>query len=287
MIRRAAVAGSWYPADSEALADLVDGDLERAARLRALPAGAVTALVAPHAGLVYSGATAARAYDATREGHYDLAVLIGPSHYEGFEGVAAWSGEAFETPLGQVAIDTAMVARLTRASSMIVPAERPHSREHSVEMHLPYLQRVHPGLPFVPLLMGFQTAATIRALADALVATLRGTRALIVASTDLSHFFDRATASRLDRATASLVAGLDADGLLAALERYPEGERGRYVMCGGGPAVSVMLAARALGATAAEVLELTDSGAVSGDHVTVVGYLAAVFGCWDPRPPRA
>jgi MEMO1 family protein len=285
MIRPAAVAGSWYPADAEALAAVVDRDLQRAAGSRPGPARQITALVAPHAGLVYSGPTAARAYGATRGGRYDLAVLVGPSHYVGFDGVAAWPGEAFATPLGRLDIDAATRARLMRVSTHILAAERPHHREHSLEMHLPYLQRVHPGVPFVPLVMGYQTAETVRALAAALAETLRGRRVLLAASTDLSHFFDRRTASRLDADTASLVSAFDAEGLWAALERYPEGERGRFVMCGGGPAVSVMLASRALGATAADVLEVTDSAAVSGDDDTVVGYMAAVFGAWSPPAP--
>jgi MEMO1 family protein len=278
MVRPAAVAGSWYPAGADALAAAVDRDLARAAALRGAPARPVTALLAPHAGLVYSGPTAARAYDAARGGHYDAAVLVGPSHYVGFDGVAVWPGEAFTTPLGRLDLDTDLAARLVRHSRHIVAAERPHRREHSLEMHLPYLQRVLPGVPLVPLVMGYQTAETVRALGDALADTLAGARVLLAASTDLSHFFDRATAARLDGETAALVAAFDAEGLWDAMAEYPEGERGRFVMCGGGPAVSVMLAARRLGATEATVLEVTDSSAVSGDEQNVVGYMAAVFG---------
>jgi AmmeMemoRadiSam system protein B len=139
-------------------------------------------------------------------------------------------------------------------------------------MQLPFLQRLAPGAKIVPLVMGFQTAGTARALGDALAAAVARKKALLVASTDLSHYHDAATASRLDGVVIDHVSRFDADGLQATLDARPEHA------CGGGPTVAVMRAARQIGARDAVVLHYADSGDVSGDKTAVVGYLAAAFG---------
>ena len=139
-----------------------------------------------------------------------------------------------------------------------------HRREHSLEMQLPFLRRVHPELPIVPVLIGFQQRDTIEALADAIVRAFTGRRALLIASTDLSHYFDAEDRGRRSTGACSdHVAAFDADGLLDRFEQYPEHERGRYVACGGGAAIAVMKAARALGATDGRVLKYAHSGEVS------------------------
>jgi AmmeMemoRadiSam system protein B len=153
-----------------------------------------------------------------------------------------------------------------------------HQREHSLEMQLPFVRHLFPEARIVPLVMGFQTRETIAALATALTQACTDNRILIVGSTDLSHFFDARTAQELDGRVARHVAAFDADGLLETFEHYPEHERGRFVACGGGPAIAVMMAARSLGATDARVLKYGHSGEISGDFGGVVGYLAAVFG---------
>ena len=148
-------------------------------------------------------------------------------------------------------------------------------------MQLPFLQRLAPGAKIVPLLMGFQTADTARALGDALAAAVGGKKALLVASTDLSHYHDAATAASLDAVVIDHVSRFDSDGLQAALNARPEHA------CGGGPTVAVMRAARLVGARDAVVLQYADSGDVSGDKTAVVGYLAAAFGTFErPRGAR-
>ena len=273
-VRPAAMAGSWYPREPDRLAAEVDRYLREAGQA---PRPGVRALIAPHAGLVYSGPVAAHAYAAVRGGAYDSAVLVGPSHRVGFDGVSLAEHDAFETPLGPVPVDTATGARLRAASSVIVRNSEAHRREHSLELQLPFLRRVLPDTPIVPLVIGFQRRPTILALADALSAALSGARSLLVASTDLSHYFDAVRAAALDARFVDCVDRFDADALLAEFERYPEHERGRYVACGGGAAIAVMRAARALGATHGQVLVRSDSAAVSGDLQRVVGYLAAVL----------
>ena len=268
------MAGSWYPARPDELTREVDRYL---GRVPEPAAGNVTALVAPHAGLIYSGPVAAHAYAAVRGASYDAAVLVGPSHFVGFEGVAIYDRGAFDTPLGPVPVDTRLAARIRAASALIDVKPHAHVREHSLEMQLPFLRRVLPDVPIVPLVIGFQERATITALGDVLADTLADIRALLIASTDLSHYFAAREAARLDGRVVDLVSRFDADGLLDEFERYPEGERGRYVACGGGAVIAVMRAARALGARESTVLVRADSGDVSGDRSQVVGYMAAIM----------
>ena len=273
-IRRAAVAGTWYPGTADALAAEVDGYLDAVADG---PPRDVVAIIAPHAGLAYSGPVAAHAYRALPCRSFDVAVLVGPSHFVGFDGVAIVPRGAFATPLGPAVVDATTADRLQGASEMITPYPRAHEREHSLELQLPFVRRVLPDTPIVPLVMGYQRRDTIVRLADVLISCLAGARALLIASTDLSHYFDAEHAEVLDGRVVEHVARFDSAGLLDELERYPESDRGRYVACGGGPAVSVMRAAAALGATSAHVLRRADSGDVSGDKTRVVGYMAAVF----------
>ena len=268
-IRRPAVAGSWYPGTASALAVAVDRHL--AATSEDVD-GELVALVAPHAGLLYSGPVAAHAYRLLGGRTFDVAVLVGPSHFVGFDGVAVPGADGFLSPFGVAAVDTALVEAMMRATPVVFEHKAAHAREHSLEMQLPFLQRLAPLTPIVPLVMGYQTDATARALAGALASTLAGRRALVVASTDLSHYHDAETAARLDGVVIDHVRRFDADSLQHALDRQPDHA------CGGGPMVAVMRAARALGARDAVVLNYADSGDVSGDKMKVVGYMAAALG---------
>jgi MEMO1 family protein len=146
-----------------------------------------------------------------------------------------------------------------------------HGREHSLEMQLPFLAHVLPGVPIVPMVMGRQTSATSFALSDAIARAVvaSGREVLLIASSDLSHYENASVAARLDGVVLDRVAALDAHGLMDALEREP-----RHA-CGGGPMVAVLDAAKQLGASGARVLDYADSGDVSGDKSSVVGYMAA------------
>jgi MEMO1 family protein len=277
-IRPAAVAGSWYPGTAGALARDVDGCLA-AVDEDVLPTGRIDAIIAPHAGLMFSGPVGAFAYKAAAAGGpYDAAILAGPSHFVGFDGVALYPAGAFETPLGLSPIDDAIGRELMEASPIVYAMPSAHRREHSIEMQLPFLRRLLPDTKIVPLLMGHQTTATITALAGALGAVAPGRRVLLVASTDLSHYFDAATAETLDRRVRDAVASFDPERILQLFDQYPEGERGRFVACGGGPMLAVMMAARARGARHGRVLSYMHSGQISGDNSGVVGYLAGALG---------
>ena len=269
-VRKPAVAGSWSPGDRPALAGEVDARLAAAAA-REL-GGRLIGLVAPHAGLRYSGAVAAEAYALLRGRRSLVAVLVGPAHRVAFDGVAVYAEGAFETPLGMVRVAEEVAAALLEADSTIRADPWPHREEHSLEMQLPFLQRVVPDVRIVPVLLGSQVRAEVELAAAALTAALAGRDAVIVASTDLSHYQPATRAADLDARVTECVSSLDADTLMARLDAY------RGHACGGGALVAAMKAACALGATRGEVLRYADSGDVEGgDKSRVVGYMAAAL----------
>ncbi len=277
-VRPPAVAGTWYPGDARDLTRAVDACLARVSEL-AVP-GRLGALIVPHAGLRYSGPVAAHAYARLR-GRRDLSVvLVGPSHRVAFDGCAVFARGAWATPLGVTPIDEALAARLIAAGGGLAEAPRPHAQEHSLEMQLPFLQRLVEGLRLVPVLMGAPSRATCHALALALAAAAAERRdVLLVASSDLSHYHPSAEAARLDACVVRDVRDLDAEALMRRLERRPERA------CGGGALVAVMQAARTLGATRAAILRYADSGDEGErDKSRVVGYLAAALVAPETQP---
>lgn len=275
-VRRAAVAGSWYPDHPERLAReldayIVNADVEPGV---APP----MAIVAPHAGLRYSGPVAACAYKSATRASVRTIVLVGPSHFIPFRGVSIWPQGTWDTPLGPVAVDEALAAAIAAESRDIVERPDAHGREHSVEMQLPFVAHRLPGVTIVPLVMGYQTRDAAFGLGDAIARAVAArtpdggeSGVLMVASSDLSHYEDAVTAARMDSVVLTHVSALDPMGLMDALEREP------HHACGGGPMVAVLHAARRLGARHARVLHYADSGDVSGDKSSVVGYMAAAI----------
>jgi predicted class III extradiol MEMO1 family dioxygenase len=287
-IRPAAVAGSWYPGSADRLAREVDDYIGLA---QVDDRDAPIAIVAPHAGLKYSGPVAAFAYRAVQHHDYDAAVLVGPSHFIGFSGVSIWPRGAWQTPFGAVQVAEDLARGIAAVSGDVIEHPFAHSREHSLEMQLPFLAHVLPGVPIVPMVMGYQDRETAFALGDALASAITNRtatggiaartggpsgppepgRVLLVASSDLSHYEDATTAQTMDAVVLREVERLDPEGLMQALEREP------HHACGGGPIVGVLHAARQLGATRTRVLKYGDSGDVSGDKSSVVGYMAAAI----------
>lgn len=273
-VRKAAVAGTWYPASASRLRGEVLRYAEDSARAAVQPVPAraeIVALIAPHAGIVYSGPVAGHAYGLLQRHTFDVIVLLGPSHYVGFDGAAIWPRGGFETPLGTLAIDDTLADALLAATPLLRDYPDAHAREHSLEMQLPFLATFAPQTPIVPIVMGFQTRETAFDIGDAIGNVFARHRALLVASSDLSHFYDATTAATLDARVLARVEALDDEGLMDLLERRPDHA------CGGGPMVSILRAARARGASQAQVLRYGDSGDVSGDKSSVVGYMAAAI----------
>ena len=268
-VRRPAVAGMFYPDSPAELASAVDDLLDGAATPGPAHPPPI-ALIAPHAGYVYSGATAASAYALLKDVRAETVVVVSPSHREYFEGVSVFPGSAYETPLGEIPIDAVLREKLLAASPLVRASRAGHGSEHAIEVHLPFLQKQLGHFRLLPLVMGDQSRKACFALGEALGNVLAGTPTMLVASTDLSHFHPAPDAERRDHIVLEDLAAFDPERLMHDLEE------GEAEACGGGPVVAVMIAARRLGARRMRVLSHTHSGIITGERGSVVGYCAAV-----------
>jgi AmmeMemoRadiSam system protein B len=221
---------------------------------------------------MYSGGVAARAYRQIFNRDIDIVVIIAPSHCEYFTEISVYDGYAYKTPLGSVVVDQDLAQRLADVNPGIILSDKGHRfDEHSLEVQIPFLQKVLPKFQFVPIVMGEHSQDNIQILADALKSVLQDKSALIVASTDLSHFYDDEKATSLDQVVVQHVENFDGDAL------FKDIQSGRCEMCGGGPAIAAMKAARMMGANQSKVLLYRNSGDITGDRREVVGYLSAIF----------
>ncbi len=261
-IRPPAVAGTFYPAESDALAAEVEELLHSADSGAGTESGDIVALIAPHAGYMYSGPVAASAYArlASRQPKFRKVVLIGPDHHVGFGGLAASSARAFETPLGLVPQDHVALDRLLKLPQVKV-LDDAHTREHSLEVHLPFLQKVLGEFEVVALVAGQASPEEVSQAFDVL---LDNEETLLVVSTDLSHYLDYETAGRTDAATVEAICALKQDDV---------GDRDA---CGRVPVRGLMHWARKCGLHP-EVLDVRNSGDTAGDKARVVGYASVIF----------
>lgn len=258
-IRQPAVAGLFYPADPIQLRQMVQEFLRGAKSGGGMPPKAI---IAPHAGYIYSGPVAASAYArlAPLRGVVSRVVLLGPSHRVGFLGLAASSADEFRTPLGGIPLDRTAIDSLA-ALPQVHTLDEAHSMEHSLEVHLPFLQEVLGGFSLVPLVVG---DAAPREVEEVLEQLWGGPETLIVISSDLSHYHDYATAQALDHATAQAIEHLRYQDLRS------EGA------CGRNPVRGLLLAAQRLGLKA-DTVDLRNSGDTAGPRDSVVGYGAWLF----------
>ena len=275
-VRQPAVAGQFYPAQPDELRRMLDDYLAQAA-VPQLP-GNLVALIAPHAGYIYSGKVAAHSYALLKGRKFERVVVIAPSHFEGFPFVSVYDGDAYATPLGNVAVDKEFAAKLVKLNPLVQLSSRGHAPtkeqgEHALEVQLPFLQRVLGEFKLVPIVMGEQNYETERALGLALAKMLKGTgtSTLIVASSDLSHYHTYDEATKLDQKVLKAVAEWD---YLSLSHNF---ESRIWEACGGGPIVATMIAAERLGANQAKILKYANTGDVTGDHSRVVGYSAVAL----------
>ncbi len=268
-IRKSSIAGSWYPDNPGVLQETISGFFQQVSDKSV--EGTVIGLVSPHAGYAYSGQIAAHAYKMLREQSFDAVIVIGPSHRIAFQGVSAYDRGGYETPLGTVPVDSELAGRIKAASPLISITPYAHLQEHSIEIQLPFLQYVLGNFSFVPLLMGTQDRRTCEDLAAAIIKAVAGQRVLVVGSSDLSHFHDYDQALKLDMRALAHLEKMDADGFLNGLEAR------EFEACGGGPAAVTMMVAAGLGANRSKLLRYNNSGDVTGDRQSVVGYAAALF----------
>jgi len=269
-IREPAVAGAFYPDKPEILTRDVKRYLENAKKEKV--DGEIVALVVPHAGYMYSGQVAAYAYRLIEGKTFDSVVVVGPSHRALFKGASLYDRGAYRTPLGLVSVDVDLSKRMMERRKEIQFLPEAHAEEHSLEVQIPFLQVVFKSFKLVPIVMEpYWSWETCQTLASAIAETVRGKNVLLIASSDLSHFHSYEKAVELDKIVLNHIEKFDAEGLNRDLKQN------RCEACGGGPIISIMLAAKALGANKGKVLKCLNSGDVTGDRSRVVGYAAAVF----------
>jgi len=272
-VRPSPIAGAWYEGNPKALARVVDQYLDQA-ELPELP-GEVIAVIAPHAGHIYSGPVAGYAFAAVRGRTPDVVAVLSPMHQPYYESLLTTAHSAYETPLGRVPVDSDIVAKLdsrlrTSLGYGLTPVAYDH--EHSLEIELPFLQRaLGAGFKLLPVMVRSQSAKVSQQLGADLAETLHGTNALMVASTDLSHFYSQDDAVAFDTEMLRRIESFSPEDVFSA-EKDKQG-----FACGLGALTAVLWAAKAMGASTVKVLRHATSGDVTGDYSSVVGYGAAVI----------
>ena len=265
-VRPSPIAGLWYPGHPHRLAESVDAMLAQA-DVAPIP-GRLVGLLAPHAGHRYSGAVAGYAFRLAQSLDVDVVAVVGPSHKPYSAPVLTCDHAAFATPLGEVPVDHAALDAI-RAKVALHGVR--HDEEHALEIELPFLQRVLGDFRLIPLTLLDHSLTLAEQLGTALANVLAGQKALLVASSDLSHFYAEDIANQLDHNILDAVDAFDPAAVLRAEEI------GQGFACGRGAIATVMFAAKALGADSAQVLHYATSAAVTGDTSRVVGYGAAAF----------
>jgi AmmeMemoRadiSam system protein B/AmmeMemoRadiSam system protein A len=257
------VAGVFYPADKDSLKKSVEGFLSKAEKVTTN--GKLIAIVSPHAGYIYSGQVAAYGYKQIKDNDVKKVILIGPSHYTGFKGASVYTKGSFKTPLGEVKIDEKLAGDLLNESADVKFYPEAFAKEHSLEVQLPFLQTVLKDFTIVPILIGSPTGQTFEHLISKLTEVLDD-KTLLIASTDLSHYHDYATAKEMDSKIVSAVERLSTKDAMELLRD------GKSEMCGGAPVIIVMEVARRYGANLGVVFKYANSGDVTGEKDKVVGY---------------
>lgn len=266
-IRPAQVAGYFYPAQPEKLKKEIDLMMEICKP--EIQSEKIFGIIAPHAGYIYSGKTAAYAYNAIKKKSYKTVIVISPSHSEYFPGISVFDGDAYQTPLGILKVDKELTEKLLKQSNVIRLSQEGHRREHALEVQLPFLQSVLKNFKIVPVVMGDQTKLYVDELAVA-IANVIDDETLVVASSDLSHFHNKFEANELDSVVEEHITNMDPESLMRDLEFN------KCEACGGGPIAVLLKAAKLKRINSCAVLHRSDSGDTTGDNSEVVGYLSAV-----------
>lgn len=268
-IRPSPIAGrQWYPGNPNRLTEMVDGLLD-AEDAPAIP-GKIVGLIAPHAGYKYSGHIAACAFRLVKDMAFERVVIVSPMHRYPPAPVLTSAHQAYETPLGVIPVDHDVLDALNRRISL-TPVR--HDLEHSLEIEIPFLQRaLTEPFSLVPIMLGDQSYETAETLGRSLAEIIgKASNTLFVASSDLSHFYPQAVASRLDQVVLDQIAAFDPAGVVRVEEE------GKGFACGRAAIATVLVATRALGATKTHIVGHGTSGDITGDTSQVVGYGAAVI----------
>lgn len=278
-IRRAAYAGTFYEGQAESLKKQIEGSFIHKLGPGALPKVAdgapkdIIGMVCPHAGYMYSGPVAAHSYyHLACDGRPDLVVIFGPNHTGSGSGLAIMREGAWRTPLGEVEIDSAAADNIVKESNIIDVDESAHIREHSIEVQLPWLQFLYGShFKFVPICFLMQDFESSREVGVSVAKALKGKNAVVMASTDMSHYEPQKTAETRDKTVLAAAQKLNEKELYSTVEGL------QVSMCGYGPVVAAITAAKDLGAKTGKLLCYKTSGDVVGDYSAVVGYASLVF----------
>jgi AmmeMemoRadiSam system protein B len=272
-LRPSPIAGTWYESRPELLIRNIDDYLDRA-KLPEL-SGEVIGVIAPHAGHRYSGAVAGYAFATLRDQRPDLVAVIAPVHHPYMQPLITSSHDAYATPLGTIPIDKSAIEELNaglKADIGIDLSAIPRDPEHSLEIELPFLQRaLASDFKLLPVMIRSQDPSLSQGLGKALASVLRGRKYVLVASTDLSHFYDQETAKKLDSEMLSQIEAFSPEGVFEAEKT------GVGFACGHAAVAAVLWAAKELGANKVKLLHYATSGDVTGDYSGVVGYGAAAI----------
>jgi len=271
VVREPAVNGMFYPDDPVVLRK----DIEDYIRSAVVPEMKehIVGIISPHAGYMYSGKVAAHAFKMVVKKSYDSVILIGPGHRAYFNGAALWDKGSFRTPLGNVDIDEDIAVEMIKTGGIMKTSLDTHKGEHSLEVQIPFLQIVLDRFKIVPIVMGIQTIDACRELVQIMSTILQTSkkRLLVVGSTDLSHYYSYTEAKKLDGYVVKCLDMFDIPGMIDLFET------GKAEACGAGPIIVTMMLSEILGADHGRVLKYANSGDVSGDKSSVVGYVSAAF----------
>jgi AmmeMemoRadiSam system protein B len=273
-IRQPAVAGSFYPASPEELKKTIKNSFLHKRGPGRLPQGVkkdntISAVVCPHAGYQYSGPCAAHSYfELSKEMLPKTVIMIGPNHTGWGSPVSMYGEGSWQTPLGRVEIDVKLAKELFKNSDIIDYDETAHTREHSLEVQLPFLQYIFDEFKIIPICMRYQDLETSIELGKAIQKTIEKKNVIILASSDLTHQEPQESANKKDRLVINAIKAMDENKLQA------EVRENRITTCGYGPISAAIVASKKLGADSAKLLQYYTSGDIINDFRSVVGYAA-------------
>jgi len=271
-IRRPAVAGSFYPADSEKLKKMICGYISQAEKDQEPVKGKLYGIISPHAGYIYSGPVAAYGFSYLKYSNFDGFVVIAPSHRARFNGASVLSDGAYSTPLGEMEIDSELGGELKK-SSLFTYIKEIDEPEHSLEVQIPFIQFMKPGLKLVPVIIGTTEISLCRKIGEVIAEAVKSLNRnyAIVISTDLSHYYPYKKAVQMDSDFISALKSFDENRIVETVKS------GKGEACGEGALLAGITAARKLGASKIEIAKYANSGDTAGSKDEVVGYVSAVI----------
>ena len=278
IVRTRPWAGRYYSGSRSEMKNVIGGFLDNAERIDIR--GEITGLWVPHAAYMFSGQIAANAYRLVQGLEFDVIVIVGPSHYVNLRGASIGDWEGYRTPLGNVPIDTQLVRKIRSETSLVTFIPDAHLNEHSVEMQVPFLQTVLPGVPIVPIVMGSELSfGDMEKIAKSIAKSTRGKKVLLVASSDMSHFPSYKDAYDVDLRILDAIGTFNPKEVMRLNHSLLRRDISNLdcTLCGPGALLTVMLASKELRSREVRILPYANSGDISGERHRVIGYGAAVF----------